>query len=808
MPYRFILLVFFIWANLASAQTNFTVNQEKISTALTDYFLMNRENIHVQLNKSVYLDYEQIWFKGYIIEKKTKAPFYETTNVYVSLIDTDGIKIQTILCYAENSIFQGNIKLNKTLKSGKYFIQVYTNYMNNFSEDESSVYEITILNTNQANYNVNSAPNYDAVNVSFFPESGNFITGTSNTFGVQALDCYGNGVELKNGEIVDENKNIITTFSTNKLGYGKFEIKETEAKQYKSLFTINEKQLERNLPLPTDFGMTFSVDNYTIPNKTTIKVKTNNKSLNLLSNEPYTLVVQQNQEALFLDFTFKDNKTEQILLLPSDKLFEGLNTIHLVDSKLTKIGERNIYKSNPDISSLNMTIQEKRSDSVVISGISKIPLANISISVLASESESNHCEKTIQSALLLDNYLSNSTKGFSYYINGSNRKKQYELDNYLLTQKSKYDWNNIILNKPKEIFEFDKGITVKGTINSDLKDAETYKINMTAIGSGINESTTLNNKKEFTFEHVIAIDSTKLYFVVLNKKGEKSTVNTYCQVLNNNRKFTKPFQFETKNCPIISSNNALDKRVFPKIDSAIALDSIVIRAKKNKLVHENQNHYARGYKITDKDAVRYRDLLHFINNNGFTVSTLKGNVAINGYSFGSAVGGLEQNASIRRASTAILTGREVSGPIVFIDDMFIQDYNALRDYGLETIDEIYISREHRDITYFKSKGIIKIYSKKTSQISNVIKDKSPSLLIKKGFQSITPFKNVKYNSVKDAGFNAYGTIDWKQNIFTDEQGNFRFSFPNLYLDKVKIIIEGITNEGKLISSSQIIEIPK
>jgi hypothetical protein len=54
---------------------------------------------------------------------------------------------------------------------------------------------------------------------------------------------------------------------------------------------------------------------------------------------------------------------------------------------------------------------------------------------------------------------------------------------------------------------------------------------------------------------------------------------------------------------------------------------------------------------------------------------------------------------------------------------------------------------------------------------------------------------------------SYGTIGWKQNVFTDEQGNFRFSIPNLYQSKVKITAEGITNEGRMISTMKIIDIP-
>lgn len=805
MPHKLIVFVV-LWATITlNAQSSYTPNQDKISNSLSDYFMMNRENIHIHLNKSTYLTNEQIWFKGYIIEKKIKSPFYDTTNVYVSLMDENGQKIQTHLCYAENSIFEGHFKLDKTFKSGKYFLQVYTNYMNNFSEDESSIYEITVLNTEESSYSIDSAVNYNQIDISFFPESGSFIEGISNTIGIKAFDCNDNGIEIKNGEIFDTKGNLITNFSTNSFGYGKFEIKETELEQYKAVCIIQEKKIEKKLPLPTSIGITFSVDNYIVPNKTTIKVKTNTKSLGNLNQTPYTLVIQQNESASFIDFSMKDVATEQTFIIPNEKIFEGINTIHLVDSNLLKIGERIIYKPYTSASNIALTINEKRNDSIVISGTSRMPLANMSISITPAESVANQFEKSIISALQFDSYLTNTTKNIGYYLNDFSRKKQYELDNYLLTQKSKYEWNDILRTAPKEVFDFDRGVTVKGTINSELKDIENYKINMTALGLGVNEFTTLNSKNEFLFEHVIALDSTKLYFVILNKKGEKSPVKTYSQLLNNNRRFTKPFQYLDKKCPVSEGNIIPTKISFPKIQGAIALDSITIKARKNKLNNENQNRFSRGFKISDKDATTYRDVLQFINRNGFTVSTIGGNVSINGYSFGATSEADYQVGKIRKIS--LINGREVRGPAVYIDNTYIQDYNLLRDYTLNTIDEIYISKDHSDLATYKSKGIIKIYSKKTAKINSLLKDKSQALFVKNGFQNLSPFENVKYDGVKDTGFITYGTIDWKQNVFTDEQGNFRFSIPNLYQNKVKVTIEGITNEGQLISTVKIVDIP-
>lgn len=804
-PYKLIkVFIFLILTITVRAQSNFTANQEKISNALSEYFTLDRENIHLHLNKSIYLTNEQIWFKGYIIDKKNKLPYYETTNIYVALLDENGQKIASHLFYAENSIFHGNLKLNSSFKTGKYYLQVYTNYMNNFIEDESSISGIYIINTSENTTDNNNSKDYSLTDISFFPESGVFLEGISNTIGLKIMDCNGDGVEIKNGEIQDAKGNLITNFSTNNFGYGKFEIKETEVQQYKAICFINDIKIEKNIPLPVDKGIAFSVDNYIVPNRTTIKIKTNTKSLEEINKTNYSLVIQQNEAANFIDFSFKDTMPEQTFTISNDKIFDGINTIHLIDANLNKMGERIIYKPFIKPDEITLLVNKKRTDSIVISGMSKVSLANLSISIVPDASVSNTVEKNIYSSLQFDNYISNSSKNIGYYLNNFSRRKQYELDNYLLAQKSKYNWNAMLRSAPKKSFEFDKGLTVKGTINTELKDIQQYKINMTAVGLGLNEFTTLNEKNEFIFEHVIALDSTKLYFLVLNEKGIKSPAKAYSQVLNNNRVFLKSFLPDLKKCPVIKSNSKTI--AFPKIQNAITLDSISIIARKNKLNNEDKagNRFAKAHKISEKDIASYRDILHFLSNHGFQLNTVGGDVTINGFNPNSITLG---NTSIRSSRFVTGSTRYSRGPAVFIDNVYVQDYNSLRDYGLETIDEIYIQRENNGISMYGRSGAIRIYSKKATQINNLLKDKSQLLLVKNGFQKLDSFENMKYESVRDEGFASYGTIDWKQNIFTDEFGNFQFSIPNLYQSKVKISIEGITNEGQMISTTKTIDIP-
>ncbi|HRN97876.1 MAG TPA: hypothetical protein PLA69_00935, partial [Flavobacterium sp.] len=141
-------LLFLAWAYQAHAQLN---SNAEIELRLKDYFSSTRENIHLHLNKSSYLSGEDIYFKGYVIDKQARLPFGPTVNVYVQLLSADGQVLDNRLYYAENSILEGKLPLPDNLPSGVYYVQTYTNFMNNFTEDESSVYRISVANRQSGN---------------------------------------------------------------------------------------------------------------------------------------------------------------------------------------------------------------------------------------------------------------------------------------------------------------------------------------------------------------------------------------------------------------------------------------------------------------------------------------------------------------------------------------------------------------------------------------------------------------------------------------------------------------------------------
>ena len=87
--------------------------KEKITSHFDKYFGLEREIIHVQLDKDVFLSDEQIWFKGYVLNRKTKTPFSLTTNVFAVLMDQQGNKMEEQLVFSSGGSFSGNLKLGK-----------------------------------------------------------------------------------------------------------------------------------------------------------------------------------------------------------------------------------------------------------------------------------------------------------------------------------------------------------------------------------------------------------------------------------------------------------------------------------------------------------------------------------------------------------------------------------------------------------------------------------------------------------------------------------------------------------------------
>ena len=83
------LLFVFITSFFSYSQTS--VNDDHINTIINSDYINNYtvENFYLHTNKDFYFTEENILFKAYVVHEEDNKPFLETTNLHVSLYNSN-----------------------------------------------------------------------------------------------------------------------------------------------------------------------------------------------------------------------------------------------------------------------------------------------------------------------------------------------------------------------------------------------------------------------------------------------------------------------------------------------------------------------------------------------------------------------------------------------------------------------------------------------------------------------------------------------------------------------------------------------
>lgn len=755
-----------------------TGRNQEILKAVSDYFFLERENIHAHFDKNVFMTNENIWFKGYIFHRRLNVPFFATINVYANLIDSEGKIIDSKLLYGNIGSFSGNFKLGQNFKSGKYYVQFYTNWMNNFTEDESAIYEVTVVNPTTGAGNALAKADPSKINIEFTPEGGTLLSETANSIGVHVSDCNHNAMAVSSIDITDASGKVIKKVQLNKLGYGRFDLPAENTQGYKGIVTIEDKKHEQPLPASQLKGIALEVNNYAVADKTIIKVRTNKSTAESLGARPVYILIHQDEKATVMELTLSTTNLEQTLALPNTDFVNGMNTIRILDSDLKQLAERMFYKYPKTVLTTELSKKSQNADQLLYQGKVNYPNMNLSISVLPENTICLDNTNDIYGSFLLLPYLDNNKKASGrHYFTTLTKAKHYELDLYLLNQKSKYKWVNIMQYPAKDIYKFDTGITIKGTIPASI-DSRLSRVRLYSLTSGIDEIAEVNEKREFQFENLIISDSSYVNFTLLKRGSEPKELTLAPQTLNVNKKFNKPYMPPVYcYAPIEKGLDITNPNIFE--ENVTELDELKIEGSKLRYANSFGNGNLHGYKITDENANNYQRLTDFIKTyGGFLVEDKGGELRI--YS---------------RTVTTI--NGQHAGPIIYIDNVQVVDYSMLTLIQMSEVDEVYMSSTAIVPSSRNYQGMIKIYLKKGANPGR--KSYTPEIIIKNSFEKMPVFTNVTYNSVDDKGFENFGIIDWESNIMTDENGEFHLSIPKMSSKPMKILIEGFSADGKLIS---------
>ncbi|MEQ9231701.1 MAG: hypothetical protein RIF46_13540, partial [Cyclobacteriaceae bacterium] len=324
----------------------------------------------------------------------------------------------------------GNIDLPMDLAAGNYSLTAYTRLMRDLNPSFLFEKKIRVLGISE---NESSRIVESKIEVQFFPEGGELVSGILNYVGFKVLKSDGSSVEV-NGLIINEENDTITNFQTAKHGLGEFPLIPEKGAIYHGVIDYENSIYHFPLPRAKDKGHV-------------LQIKSRKEKLDILITNNHGATT----ENLFLlghirGFVFcavpgTSDKQFLSLSIPYETIPTGIAHFTLFENELP-IAERLAFNENPnDILSLDITLNKsvfKQRDSVKISleiksDSTSFEAANVSISISDPASEQIQNIGNIRSFLWLESDLQGEIENADYYFDPLNEKRLEHLDLLLIT---------------------------------------------------------------------------------------------------------------------------------------------------------------------------------------------------------------------------------------------------------------------------------------------------------------------------------------------------------------------------------------
>ena len=182
-----------------------------------------------------------------------------------------------------------------------------------------------------------------------------------------------------------------------------------------------------------------------------------------------------------------------------------------------------------------------------------------------------------------------------------------------------------------------------------------------------------------------------------------------------------------------------------------------------------------GIKITEKDVKKNFLLSDFIKSLGFNI--------------------IKEVATSKFFVLPKIRAPGFDPPIVIVDGF--QDKGMLDDIPLHSVDEVYYEMQG---THGSNGGTIYIYYRYGSIVGEKAIQSFTLILAEGGFDKPRAFANPNYVNYSSELFKKFGTIHWQSSVTTTTDGEATITIPNLGANELKLYIEGMDVNGKLISA--------
>jgi len=433
------------------------------------------EKVYLHVDRDNYSAGDDIWFKAYLIDAMDHLLTDHSSNLHVELISPFSKIVSGRIIRLEGGTGNGDFKLPSDIKSGRYKLRAYTNYMRNFSDQLFFTKEIIIVNSSdsdKAPENVKTVENQ--ILLSFFPEGGSLVENVSSNVAFKAVNNVGKGCDVS-GKIFSAKGDLITTFKSTHLGMGSFFLRPLPGVSYYSVYRgADSIDFKTQLPASFPVGVTFSVS-INSNNELLFTTKTNPQTLETISDHELLLSISIRKE-VFKTIPFKINSPVTSFVVPTDDLPDGILMLTLSDLKDIPLSERLVFiereapveiqiKPDKDIYNKRELVSLKISlpgDSTIERDCS-VSLAIVNENLIENTSQ---YPRNISSWFLLESDVRGYVEDPSYYFDPSNPDRLKDLDLLLRTQ----GWRDFAWKYDSTYFPPENGFTVSGRLRNGNKN--------------------------------------------------------------------------------------------------------------------------------------------------------------------------------------------------------------------------------------------------------------------------------------------------------------------------------------------------
>ena len=800
--FRFLALLFISLPVFAQDGDIVTVEEANAS-----YFEVPRETLYLHVNKSAYVTGEEIWFKGYAYDRQNNLPSINSTNFEVEIFDEQGKEIYDGVFMGNNGSFQGNIKVDSTWSSGTYFMRASTHWMHNFAEDETYTKKIRIIKDELPEVVTSENVQYD---FQLLPEGGHVVSNTFNTIGFKLINDQGYGVAFDRGVIQDELGNEVTTFSSNALGLGKFNITPTLGKTYRALIKLNDgREIEGKFPQIERKGISISINNL-IEDELAIELNTNAYTIKELLKDDYTILIRNDHLSKKVKVRFRGKELKKKLSIKRSDLYAGMNILTLFKEDMPVL-ERLVFNPiNIQDDGIKVSTYGATKDSLSIA----VALSNwnsaydLSVSVLPSETKAYSHSDNIHSAMLLRPYIKGFIEDEKRYFTNIDRDNIYDLDLLLITQGwSKFKWEHIFNNNPEVKYDFNQGFRITGKIQDKKREAVDKVYLYPTINNGA-KLVQVNQDNTFEIDNFFPQKGEKLRISGIAAQGDFNKSGLYLQVQSNriHRPFLNTFPIADKQYTQKIQNKVVVPYNF--LSDIQELETVELEGDAEEELGRTSSIQIPKFfelnskKITLEKAEQYYSVLDYIQ------STRKFKVLRDNASFVRILPpwAPEYSLPVGQDPTQEILDQLSEGTdvAVYLDEILLSELSILWDLRTADVDRIYMDRvSYGGGARAGAAGSIRIYTRRYPLVRGDNRDKEYlEYEFTKGFEPTKEFYNPGYTNYKDPFFVNYGAIYWQPKLHFDKTGTAVFKIPNTGLDNVTLHIEGMMSDGSLVSKTQ------